>query len=161
MLISPNHVDHRFIRVPLFAEIDIGPSRRQNAPPRIFDIQNFHIRWEDQLAERRLLPILLTLTVLGAFLAEGRIEDVLLAFGFGLLGLGMKRHGWPRVPLLVALVLASFFEVNLHLTTRLHEVGRIDFWTRPIPLVLLALTLGGLALSLLGSRRSGKGERHG
>ncbi|MBP6876191.1 MAG: tripartite tricarboxylate transporter permease [Candidatus Eisenbacteria bacterium] len=94
-----------------------------------------------QVRIRLMMPVLLAMTALGAYLGRERIEDVFTAFAFGLLGLGMKMHGWPRVPLLVALVLASFFEVNLHITRRLHELGRIDLWNRPIVLVLIALTL--------------------
>ena len=107
---------------------------------------------------RLLVPVLLAFTALGAFLTQGRIEDVAAAFVFGLVGLGMKRHGWPRVPLLVALVLAQFFEVNFHITWRLHELGRVNFWTRPIALVLLGLTLASLAVPWLQGSRSGKGE---
>ncbi|MFH1144362.1 MAG: tripartite tricarboxylate transporter permease [Candidatus Eisenbacteria bacterium] len=105
-----------------------------------------------------LVPVLLAITALGAFLARGRIEDVIATFAFGLLGLGMKRHGWPRVPMVIALVLASFFEINLHITWRLHELGRVSFWTRPIVLGLLGLTVVSLALPYLRGSRAGKEE---
>ncbi len=107
-----------------------------------------------------LVPVLLAVTALGAFLTRGRVEDVVAAFVFGLLGLGMKRHRWPRAPLLVALVLASFFEVNFHITARLHELGRVRLWTRPIVLALFGLTLAGLVLPYYwGLRRKKGGER--
>jgi putative tricarboxylic transport membrane protein len=106
---------------------------------------------------RVLIPILLAVTTVGAFMSQGRIEDVFTAFIFGLVGLAMKRHGWPRVPLLVALVLGSLFEINFHITWRLHELGRINFWTRPIAMVLLGLTFASLALPYLRGRRIGKG----
>jgi TctA family transporter len=107
---------------------------------------------------RLLTPILVSLTAVGAYLSAARIEDLGVAFLFGLLGLAMKRHGWPRVPLLVALVLASLFEINLHLTWRLQQLGRIDFWTRPIAMALLALTLVSLALPALRQLRREAGR---
>ena len=109
---------------------------------------------------RVLVPLLLGLTTAGAFLTRGRIADLGVAFVFGLLGLAMKRHGWPRVPFLVALVLAPLFEVNLHLTWRLQQLGRINVWTRPIAVGLLLLTLGSLLLPWVQAwhrRRRGAG----
>lgn len=105
-----------------------------------------------------LVPVLLAITAMGAFLTRGRIEDVVAAFVFGLLGLGMKRHRWPRAPLLVALVLASFFEVNLHITWRLHELGRVQLWKRPIAMALLGLTLAGLMFPYFWGSRRRRGE---
>ncbi|MGH6630006.1 MAG: hypothetical protein ACREB3_09775, partial [Burkholderiales bacterium] len=57
-----------------------------------------------------------------------------------------------RIPLVIALALAPLFEANLHLTIRLQELGRIDFWSRPIVIGLLFLTMGNLFLPVL--RRS-------
>ncbi len=80
----------------------------------------------------------------GAFAYRGRLADVWLTFGFGLIGYAMKRYGWPRVAFIIALVLGPMFELNLHLTLSLQRLGRIQVWTRPAFLtlaVLLALTL--------------------
>ena len=55
-------------------------------------------------------------------------------------------------------------ETNLHLTLCLHELGRIDFWSRPAVLVLLLLTAGALLLPMLPDRlgisRSGSDINH-
>jgi TctA family transporter len=71
----------------------------------------------------------------------------------------MKKHDWPRIPLVVALVLGSLFENNLHITLRLHQLGRINFWTRPITLALIALTAATLALPYLQAYRARRRER--
>ncbi len=92
----------------------------------------------------RLLPPILILAAAGAFAYRGRLADVWLTFGFGLIGYAMKRYGWPRVAFIIALVLGPMFELNLHLTLSLQRLGRIQIWTRPAFLVLavlLALTL--------------------
>lgn len=100
----------------------------------------------------RLIPIILALAVLGALQFRGVMADVLCAALFGLLGYVMKRMDWSRVPLVIALALAPLFETNLHLTLRLQELGRIDFWSRPVVIVLVILTLGNLFLPALLTR---------
>src|SRR5262249_10041063 len=61
-------------------------------------------------------PIILVLATEGVYLAKTQIEDVALAYVFGVLGYLMKAHGWPRIPLIIALVLGRAFERNLQLT---------------------------------------------
>ena len=83
------------------------------------------------------------------------MADVVCAMFFGVIGYLMKRYDWPRIPLVIAMALAPLFETNLHLTLRLQELGRIDFWSRPVVLVLVVLTLGNLFLpGFLGKLRA-------
>jgi TctA family transporter len=94
----------------------------------------------------RMIPVILALAVLGALQYRGQLADAVCAVFFGLLGYLMKRLDWSRVPLVIALALAPLFETNLHLTLRLQELGRIDFWSRPVVIGLLLLTIGNLFL---------------
>jgi TctA family transporter len=96
-----------------------------------------------------IIPPLLMAATVGAYMHQGRIEDVFLAYGFGLLGYAMKTFNWPRIPLVIALVLGPLFENSFHLTMRLQTLGRIDFFTRPVVLMLMALTVGSLAAPFL------------
>jgi putative tricarboxylic transport membrane protein len=91
------------------------------------------------LRVRVLAPILLALATIGAFTDKGRFADVGLAVVFGMVGYLMKKHGWPRIPLVVALLLGSGIELNLHITTQLHRLGRFDPLNRPVLLMLVAL----------------------
>jgi TctA family transporter len=110
----------------------------------------------------RLIPVILTLAMLGVIQYRGLPADAVCAVAFGLVGFMMKRHRWPRVPLVIAMSLAPLFETNLHLTLRLQELGRIDFWSRPIVLVLLALILLNMFLPAILQRlrvfRAARGE---
>jgi putative tricarboxylic transport membrane protein len=100
-----------------------------------------------------LAPFVLSMAALGAFAASERIEDVFVAFGAGITGYYMRKHGWPRIPLVIALLLGGTFEMNLHVTARLHELGRIDFFTRPGVLALVGLTAATLFLRPWQRRR--------
>ena len=96
-----------------------------------------------------LVPVLLVLVVVGSFVYRGRVEDVWLAVVFGAVGYYLKKHGWPVIPLVIGLVLGPVFEDNLHLTLQLQKLERINFWTRPIAMTLLGLTIMSVASPLL------------
>ena len=100
-----------------------------------------------------IIPIILALATLGAYLSNGRIEDVFVAYIFAFFGYGMKKFGWSRIPLLLGLVLGPLFENSFHLTLRLQELGRIDFFARPIVLILLGLLTISFVLPTLRNRR--------
>ena len=93
-----------------------------------------------------IVPVVLMAATVGAYLHRGRIEDVLLAYLFALLGYAMKRLNWPRAPLVIAIVLGPLFENNFHLTLKLQQLGRIAFFSRPIVLLLIGLSIASLVL---------------
>lgn len=86
----------------------------------------------------RFAPLIVVFAVVGAYSTQGRFIDVIIAFVFGLAGYYLKKHGWPPVPLVTALVLGPLFEGNLHLALGLHQAGRINLFTRPVVWILLA-----------------------
>lgn len=106
-----------------------------------------------------LAPIIFALAAMGAYAYKGRIEDVFVAFLFGVVGYGMKKYDWPRIPLVIALVLGPLFENNLHITVRLHQLGRINFWTRPITLALIVLTIATLTFPYIQAYRARRAEK--
>lgn len=100
----------------------------------------------------RLVPLILVLATLGALAQQGRMADVWTAFAFGAMGHVLKKHGWPRIAFVMALVLGPLFETNLQLTLSLQSLERIAFWTRPGVLVLLALIGVTLYMSFRSER---------
>ena len=87
----------------------------------------------------RLVALVLVLSILGAVSFRGLLADVWVACAFGVVGYLMKKYGWSRLAFVMAMVLGPLFESNLRLTWSLHELGRINFFTRPSVLVLFAL----------------------
>jgi putative tricarboxylic transport membrane protein len=111
------------------------------------------------LRTQALVPVILGLSTLGAYVYRQSVADVLAAYLFGALGYFMRRYDWPRVPLVIGLVLGPLFEVNLHLALRLQELGRIAFWSRPIVLALATLTAVSLLLPYLMQARDAAAQR--
>ena len=93
-----------------------------------------------------LVPVILALAVGRLRLSSQRSRSRLPAFVVGIAGYYLKKHGWPRIPLVIAFVLGRTFETNLHITLQLHELGRIDLFTRPVVVGLAALTALNLGL---------------
>ncbi len=95
-----------------------------------------------QIPGHVLMPILISLVVLGAYASESHFEDVMFVFIFGMLGIVMKRFGFPRPALLLGFVLAPLLEN--YLVISLSTYGA-TFFMRPISLAIVALILvGGL-----------------
>jgi TctA family transporter len=95
-----------------------------------------------------LAPVIIGVVMLSAFLANYNIKDVYLALGAAVLGIFMKAFGWPRPPLLIALVLAKNTERYLSISLNAY---------RPMSMVLrpgfLSIAVVFVLLVLLGIRR--------
>ena len=111
------------------------------------------------LRVQTLVPVIFSLAVIGAYTHAQRIGDVVLAFVFGVAGYYMKKHGWPRIPLVVALLLGAGVERNLHITARLFELGRLDLAARPILFVLAPADRGEPRAALVAGFDAGCGRK--
>jgi TctA family transporter len=101
-----------------------------------------------------LTPVVFSLALLGVYSFRGQAADLVTALIFGVGGYFMKKHGWPRIPLVMALLLGPLFETSFHLTLRLQEVGRINLWTRPVTLAFIVLAVVTLILPVVQSLRA-------
>lgn len=91
-----------------------------------------------------LLPVVVTLCVVGSFACNNRLFDVGLMFAFGLLGFVMRLRGYPQAPLVLALVLGKTMDSNFRRALSLAAVAdnpMANLFGHPITLVLLACTL--------------------
>lgn len=101
-----------------------------------------------------LIAPLIVIATVGAYLYRGQESDVVIAYVFAGLGYMMKVFDWPRIPMMIALVLGPLFERNLQLVLRLQELGRIEFFARPLVVTFLLLTATGLLVPLFRRNKS-------
>jgi len=104
-----------------------------------------------------LVPGLLVVATMGAYAYRGELADVVLAYVFAVIGYWMKVADWPRIPMMIAIVLGPLFERNLLLVLQLNEVGRIELWNRPIALLILLLLVAALSYPLIGKFKRWRG----
>jgi putative tricarboxylic transport membrane protein len=84
---------------------------------------------------------------------RGNLADVWLMLGFGALGYGMQRGGYPVAPLILALILGPMAEENYRRALVMSDGSHGIFFTRPITATLLGLAVAAVALSAWRRRR--------
>lgn len=100
-----------------------------------------------------IIPFVLILAFLGAFLSIGHWGNLLITIILGFLGYGMKKFGFPRPPLIIGMVLGHLAEVELHKAYTLWGLG---LFLRPITLVLVVLTLISILIPVFKWYRKNK-----
>lgn len=91
-----------------------------------------------------LVPPVLAFCVAGAYATSNNFRDVLVAFAFGFIGIGLDKAGISRVPFIIGFVLGPLLERYYLLSMRLYGWGVL---ARPgvqtIIVVLAVLTFAG------------------
>lgn len=86
-----------------------------------------------------LFPVILALSFIGSYFVENSMFDVGTCIVFGIIGWIFKRAKFPTAPIVLGLILGKMIEENLRLS--LQKGTLLDFFTRPISLSLLILSL--------------------
>jgi TctA family transporter len=100
-----------------------------------------------------LVPFVLLLAMVGAYLAGSSWENVLVLVVLGTLGLGLKRADWPRAPFVIGLVLGPLMDISLHQSLAIWGPA---FVLRPLAFTLLLATVAMVAVSWRRERRAGR-----
>lgn len=89
-----------------------------------------------------VVPVVVTLSLTGVYVLEGRMADVLLTVLLGLLGYLMIRFDYPRLTLVIAFVLGETAERSFH-QVRLISDGQVVQYMleRPVSVVLIIATI--------------------
>jgi len=96
---------------------------------------------------RFLGMLILILSFVGVYSLRNSLTDCMIAAGFGLLGLVLKRLNLPIVPIILGMVLGGIMEVKLRSALpRLKDP--FDMIDRPIAFILFAIILVVLAVHL-------------
>jgi TctA family transporter len=91
-----------------------------------------------QIRGSLLIPSLFMLIYLAGFANTGSYFAMTTTLVFGVAGVIMVNHGWPRPPLVLGLVLGSLVERNLFIS---YEIYGLWFLARPIVMVTFAVAL--------------------
>lgn len=104
-----------------------------------------------------LVPVVVAVALVGVYALRETLGDVVLAGLFGALGYIMIRFGFPRVTLVIALILGELAERSYHQSLNMSGGDWSIFFTRATSLVLFLLVVGFLlvpaARALRRSRR--------
>jgi TctA family transporter len=85
-----------------------------------------------------ILPIIMSVTYVGAFQASRNWGDLYVLLMFGILGWVMKQLKWPRPPMILGLILGEIIERYLFISVQRYG---IDWFARPIVMFFFAISL--------------------
>ena len=99
-----------------------------------------------------VVPGVVVVLLMGAWVATNSMGDWWTCIAMGVLGYAMKQGGWPRPPLILALVLGTLIENNFQLTMQLHD-GFSWMYQRPIVLGIEVAIVATIVLAARGITR--------
>lgn len=89
-----------------------------------------------------IYPIVLITSFLGAYAGNSSLFDTGAMVAFGVVGYGMRRHGFSVPALVIAFMLGYKFEFNLRQALRISDGSLAIFFTSPISLVCILFAIG-------------------
>ena len=99
-----------------------------------------------------LMPAVFIICVTGAYALSGRMFDIYVMYGFGLVGVLLQELEYPIAPFVLGFILGPMAEDNVRRALVLTAGDPSPFFTRPISLVLFCL----LVLSVVGPTSLGR-----
>jgi putative tricarboxylic transport membrane protein len=99
-----------------------------------------------------LIPVVLTLCVIGAYALNNTMDNVWVLAMFGVVGYGMVKFGFPLAPFILGLILGDQIEVNL-VRAIMTDADPWLFITRPISGLLIALSVLSFGFALWQRKR--------
>jgi putative tricarboxylic transport membrane protein len=96
-----------------------------------------------------LISFVTVLCIIGVYFYNNRFFDVGLMILFGILGYFMRQYGFPLASLILGIVLGSMIEMNLRQTLLITENDVTVFFTRPLSLLFVLLSVGFLVFPLI------------
>ena len=96
-----------------------------------------------------LVPIVLCVALVGSWAVDQTIENPILTVVFALLGYTMIRLDYPRLPIVISLVLGAGIERNFHQSLTMSDGTWSIFLFRPLSLGLVLCIVAALVLAPL------------
>ena len=110
--------------------------------------------WSKQVAKiafirgHLIVPGVIMFVFMGAWLGGASMGDWVTCLTMGVIGFIMKRGGWPRPPLVLAIILGPILENAFQISMRVYD--GIGWLARPIVLIILGLIVITLVFSARG-----------
>ena len=99
-----------------------------------------------------VVPGVMVVLLMGGWIATSSMGDWWTCIGMGVLGYAMKQGGWPRPPLILALVLGTLIENNFQLTIQLYD-GFSWMYQRPIVICIEIAIVATIFLAARGATK--------
>jgi putative tricarboxylic transport membrane protein len=95
-----------------------------------------------------LVPAVVSVSLVGAYALNSKVGDVVMAGVAGIIGYQMLKYNFPRVTMVIALVLGDLAERSFHQAMQLSNNDWSIFFTRPISAVMMVLVVLSLGIPI-------------
>ncbi len=99
-----------------------------------------------------LYPIIIIVSLLGAFLSGNSLYALFITLAACLMGLAMDYFGIPIVPFIMTYILSPLLEKNLRMALNMSNTGFLSFFTRPVSAIFILIGAAILVWNLIGHR---------
>ncbi|HEY1179469.1 MAG TPA: tripartite tricarboxylate transporter permease, partial [Phytomonospora sp.] len=89
---------------------------------------------------------ILVFATLGVYAVSGSVDQVLIAYGVGVLGFFMRRYEFPIAPVILGVILGPMMELQFRRALTVSNGDLSVFYTRPLTVALLALAVVAVVL---------------
>jgi putative tricarboxylic transport membrane protein len=103
-----------------------------------------------RVPHERLMPIVVVLCSVGAYATASRTFNIEVMLVFGVLGMLLRRFGFPMAPMILGMVLGQLLDKNLLRGLTISNGSILPFFTRPVCIVLATLTFAAIIFSIPG-----------
>lgn len=94
-----------------------------------------------EVSNKLIVPIIITLAIVGAFSINNNMFDVFVAISAGFIGYIMRKLEFPTGPLVLALILGPMAETNFRRALMLNQQSISFLYDRPITIVVLLFSI--------------------
>ncbi|MDR1535692.1 MAG: tripartite tricarboxylate transporter permease [Planctomycetota bacterium] len=88
-----------------------------------------------------LLPLVVPLTLIGAYAAEARLFNIYVMFFFGVLGYILRRMDYPMAPLVLGIILGPIADISFRRALMQSRGAILPLLERPIGIILILCLL--------------------
>ncbi|MGY6565103.1 tripartite tricarboxylate transporter permease [Halomonas sp. KM-1] len=113
-----------------------------------------------QIPRTYLLPFIMVMCILGAYGITGSLTSAWILLFFGIFGYFLNRHGFSAAPVVLGMILGYMVESNFRRGMTMHDGDWSVFFTRPISLAFILLSVLAIALPLYRHHRSRRARKY-
>ena len=106
--------------------------------------------------KKMLYPIILIVSLLGAYSINRSVFDIGVCVAFGVFGWIMNKYEFPLSPILLALILGPMCEKNFVRYMNIHHGNFFEIVQSPIAMVFFAISVGVIIFSAINQRKINK-----
>jgi putative tricarboxylic transport membrane protein len=106
-----------------------------------------------------LVPTVTVLSLVGSYVLDNKISDVVITVIFGVVGYLMSKFHFPRVTIVISLVLGDLAERSFYQSLHMTDGGWSVFFNRPISLTLFVLIFAAMLVPVTSYLRARRRER--